>query len=196
MLRSLDQTSPFSPITSLQPPQFQELTNSFAQRPFVNLLIINDFRTLSVVIGVVPCSPREANQIFLSPLESAVTRIKPSKSFRIRTYEKHRGRGYGPGSRNEKIRRATMNAAKYSCFCWIAPQPKGSSPRSSATQFTGSFNGTKPIWRPGRGATLGSAAPTSIGGAGAAKTAARTTARDSARRSPDQAFHLAAQGHL
>src|SRR5882757_1276995 len=106
------------------------------------------------------------------------------------------GGGGGPGSRNEKIRRATMNAPKYSCFCRIAPQPKGRSPRGSTTQFTGSLNGTKPIWRPGRGATLGSAAVTSIGGAGAAKTAARTTARDSARRSPNQAFHLAPQGHL
>src|SRR5882762_6687359 len=195
MLRSLDQASPFPPITSLQPPQFQELTNSFAQRPHFNLLIINNFRTLSVVIGVVPSSPREATQSFLSPLESAVTTIKPPKSFRICTYEKHRGEGL-PGSRNEKVRRATMNAAKYSCFCRIAPQPKGSSPRGSTTLFTGSFNGTKPIWRPGRGATLGSAAPTSIGGAGAAKTAARTTARDSARRSPNQALHLAPQGHL
>src|SRR3981189_3550603 len=102
MLRSLDQTSPFSPITSLQPPQFQELTNSFAQRPHVNLITINDFRTLSVVMGVVPCSPREANQIFLSPLESAVTRINRLKSFRIRTYGKHRGEGYGRVSRNEK----------------------------------------------------------------------------------------------
>src|SRR6267154_1923446 len=100
----------------------------------------------------------------------AVTRIKPPKSFRIRTYEEHRGGGGMAEDRGtEKIRRATMNAAKYSCFCRIAPQPKGSSPRSSTTQFTGSFNGTKPIWRPGRGATLGSAAPTSIGGAGAAK---------------------------
>src|SRR6266436_5086938 len=110
MLRSLDQASPFPPITSLQPLQFQELTNSFAQRPHFNLLIINNFRTLSVVIGVVPCSRREANQIFLSPLEFAVTRIKPPKSFRIRTYEKHPGEGYGPRSRNEKIRRATVNA--------------------------------------------------------------------------------------
>src|SRR6266403_3923049 len=98
MLRSLDQASPFPPITSLQPPQFQELTNSFAQRPCVKLLFINDFRALSVVIGVVPLSPREATQIFLSPLKSAVTRIKPPKSFRIRTYEKHPGRGYGPRS--------------------------------------------------------------------------------------------------
>jgi len=40
--------------------------------------------------------------------------------------------------RGTKIRRATMNRAKYSCFCRIAPQPKGSSPRGSTTQFTGS----------------------------------------------------------
>src|SRR6266403_2026533 len=102
MLRSLDQASPFPPITSLQLLQFQELTNSFAQRPHLNLLIINNFRTLSVAIGVVPSSPREATQIFLSPLESAVTKIKRPKSFRIRTYGKHRGEGYGRGSRNEK----------------------------------------------------------------------------------------------
>src|SRR5882762_9796490 len=95
----------FPPITSLQPPQFQELTNSFAQRPHFNLLIINNFRTLSVVIGVVPSSPRKATQSFLSPLESAVTTIKPPKSFRICTYGKHRGEGW-PGSRNEKVRRA------------------------------------------------------------------------------------------
>src|SRR5712672_1455064 len=96
MLRTLDQASPFPPITSLQPPQFQELTNPFAQRPHLNLLIINNFRTLSVAIGVVPSSPREANQTFLSPLESAVTRIKAPKSCRIRSYEKHRGEGVWP----------------------------------------------------------------------------------------------------
>src|SRR5882757_3180843 len=96
MLESLDQASPFPPITSLQPPQFQELTNSFAQRPHPNLLIINNFRTLSVVIGVVPPSSREATQIFLSPLESAVTKIRAPKSFRIRTYGKHRGEGGWP----------------------------------------------------------------------------------------------------
>src|SRR6267154_3435708 len=111
MLRSLNKASPFPPITSLQPPQFQELTSSFAQWPYVNLLIINNFRTLSVAIGVVSPSPRAATQIFLSPLESAVTRIKPPKSFRIRTYEKHRGEGYGRGSRNRK------NTARYHERC-------------------------------------------------------------------------------
>src|SRR6267154_699154 len=72
MLRYLDEASPFPPITSLQLLQFQELTNSFAQQPCVKLLIINDFRTLSVAIGVVPSSPREATQNFLSPSESAL----------------------------------------------------------------------------------------------------------------------------
>ena len=85
--------SSLSLMTSLQPPCFQAVPNSFAQRRCVNLHFINDFRTLSVVIGVVPSSPREETQIFLSPLESAVTRIKAPKSFRIRTYGKHRGGG-------------------------------------------------------------------------------------------------------
>ena len=93
MLHALDKASPFPPITSLQPPQFQELTNSFAPRRHFNFPIINNFRTLSVVTGVVPCSPPEAAQITLSSLEYAVTQVKASKSFRIRTYENTRGRG-------------------------------------------------------------------------------------------------------
>ena len=153
MLAILEMASRFLPITSLQLQHLQAVTHSFAQRRPAIPPVFNNFRTLSVAIGVVPRSARGVTQIFLSPLESAVTTIKPPKSFRICTYGKHRGEGW-PGSRNERVRRATMNAAKYSCFCRIAPQPKGSSPRGSTTQFTGSFNGTKPIWRPGRGATL------------------------------------------
>src|SRR6266853_898564 len=93
MLHALDKTSPFPPITSLQPPQFQEFTNSFAPRRRFNFPIISNFRTLSVVMGVVPCSSPEAAQIALSSLECAVAQLKPPKSFTIRTYENPGGGG-------------------------------------------------------------------------------------------------------
>jgi hypothetical protein len=47
-------TSAFLPITSLQPQQFHAITHSFPQRDSTIPSIFSSFRTLSIVIGVVP----------------------------------------------------------------------------------------------------------------------------------------------
>src|SRR5690242_11711115 len=54
MLASINDVSPFPPITSLQSQHYQEIARSFAQRQTSMPSIINNLRTLSVDTRVVP----------------------------------------------------------------------------------------------------------------------------------------------
>src|SRR6266404_4736610 len=54
MSTSINHTSPFPPITSLQPQHYHEITHSFLPRQPAIPSILNNFRTLSVATGVVP----------------------------------------------------------------------------------------------------------------------------------------------
>src|SRR6266436_2864972 len=56
MLVRSKRTSPFPPITSLQPQHYHEITHSFAPRQPAIPSILSNFRTLSVATGVVPPS--------------------------------------------------------------------------------------------------------------------------------------------
>ena len=49
-----ERSTPLLPITSLQPQQFQAITNSFPQRRATIHPILNGFRTLSIATGGVP----------------------------------------------------------------------------------------------------------------------------------------------
>src|SRR6266404_2856218 len=57
MLPRINRVSSFLPITSPQTQRFHEVTHSFAQRQSAISFGINNFGTLSIVIGVVPHLP-------------------------------------------------------------------------------------------------------------------------------------------
>src|SRR6266403_2290307 len=63
MLIALKISTPFLPITSLQPQYFQAVTHSFVRRRSTIPPVFNNFRTLSVATGVVPLSCRSFGAI-------------------------------------------------------------------------------------------------------------------------------------
>src|SRR6267142_6279358 len=54
MLVTVETPTPFLPITSRQLQHLQAITHSFAQRHSIISPVFNNFRTLSVAMGVVP----------------------------------------------------------------------------------------------------------------------------------------------